>query len=588
MHCYIDPTIQHRRAITPGPETYNRLKDFDRDSVTSSNAEHQRQASFLTAVSGFDDTTSNHSSVKSLDSVSLIHSLSPSMSNPSSKPSSIASESIDQNLLGEYICTEGRLQALFYNSSNSNCCNSGIYNVQKSSLSDFYAQKRSSPSLRDKAFENVHSENFITEGRSPNNFVYRKPTGSHVLHSVDSKCHDVTNPPRDTYKTKSKAYDSIKHSHLIIKPTVQSTEQDYYYENIKCVGPLHSGLATLPRNRDSVNEKKQLNQPEQLSYSRPSVSLKCQTPARFENGHQYNRHCSNYPSNSIPKPGNMIRSISAHSLTSPNNETYVSKDRTFKLLSQDHEDNYSQEKYINRKTVEHVMKKLYPKPLKGTINGLRHSNRIKENLNGLGNIASTTELSEALTLEIPYDSVSLESQRDSGYGSSDRNSSSSSSSITMDPYSQYLPSKGIQPLSLSENQKFSSEVEKNSVYSGFVGNISNRTGNKNMYLGRKGSIDSVLNEPLYPSNALSTDLFCESRLMDIKSLPDNDSENIKSPLMQQGKKILLGKPLSGYIVRGKQVFVCFFFKCVHFSVGDIWSSLFLLVSLISLFFHVRI
>ncbi|XP_014769253.1 uncharacterized protein LOC106868481 isoform X1 [Octopus bimaculoides] len=545
MHCYIDPTFQHRRSITPGPETYYRLKDLDRDSVTSSNAEHQRQASFLTAVSGSDDTASNHSSVKSfpLDSVSLIRSLSPSVSNPSSKPSSIASESVDQNLLGEYICTEGRLQASFYNSSNSNSCNGGVYNVQRSNLSDFSAQRRSSPSLRDKSFENVHSENFITEGSTPNDFGYRKPIDSHVLHSVDSKYRDVTSPPRDTYKTQSKAYDNIKHSHLIVKPTVQSTQQDNYYENIKCAGPLHSGLATLPRNKDSAKEKKQLSQQAQLSYSRPSVSLKCQTPPRFENGHQYNRYRSNHPSfnhssNSIPKPGNMIRSISAHSLASPNNETYVSKDRTYKIPSQDHEDSYSQENYIDRKTVEHVMKKLYTKPPKGTINGLRHSNRIKENLNGLGNIASATELSEALTLEIPYDRVSLESQRDSGYGSSDRNSSSSSSSITMDPYGQYLPSKGIQSLSLSENQKFSSNVEKNSVYSGFAGNIGNRTGNKNMYLGRKGSIDSILNEPLYPSNTFLTDLICENVSMDIKS-----------SLMQQGKKILPDKPLSGHIVR---------------------------------------
>ena len=51
--------------------------------------------------------------------------------------------------------------------------------------------------------------------------------------------------------------------------------------------------------------------------------------------------------------------------------------------------------------------------------------------------------SGGLTVDIPFDNMSLGSQKDSGYGSSDRNSSSSTGSGTIDPYSQYFISKSM-------------------------------------------------------------------------------------------------------------------------------------------------
>jgi hypothetical protein len=48
-----------------------------------------------------------------------------------------------------------------------------------------------------------------------------------------------------------------------------------------------------------------------------------------------------------------------------------------------------------------------------------------------------------LTVDIPYDNMSIGSQKDSGYGSSDRNSSSSTGSGTIDPYTQYFISKSM-------------------------------------------------------------------------------------------------------------------------------------------------
>ena len=46
-----------------------------------------------------------------------------------------------------------------------------------------------------------------------------------------------------------------------------------------------------------------------------------------------------------------------------------------------------------------------------------------------------------LTIDIPFDSVSLSSQRDSAYGSSDRHSASSVGSGSTDPYSQSFSTK---------------------------------------------------------------------------------------------------------------------------------------------------
>lgn len=64
-----------------------------------------------------------------------------------------------------------------------------------------------------------------------------------------------------------------------------------------------------------------------------------------------------------------------------------------------------------------------------------------------------------LSSDIPFDSASLDSHKDSGYGSSDRNSSSSTGSITMNPYEQYflsrnmIPPKSINPQVMAENMR---------------------------------------------------------------------------------------------------------------------------------------
>lgn len=64
-----------------------------------------------------------------------------------------------------------------------------------------------------------------------------------------------------------------------------------------------------------------------------------------------------------------------------------------------------------------------------------------------------------LSTEIPFDSASLDSHKDSGYGSSDRNSSSSTGSITMNPYEQYflsrnmIPPKTFNPQAMAESMK---------------------------------------------------------------------------------------------------------------------------------------
>ena len=65
-----------------------------------------------------------------------------------------------------------------------------------------------------------------------------------------------------------------------------------------------------------------------------------------------------------------------------------------------------------------------------------------------------------LSSEIPFDTASLESHKDSGYGSSDRNSSSSTGSITMNPFEQYFLSRSMIPPRYVNEQAVAENMRK--------------------------------------------------------------------------------------------------------------------------------
>ncbi|XP_052768343.1 uncharacterized protein LOC128208776 isoform X2 [Mya arenaria] len=65
-----------------------------------------------------------------------------------------------------------------------------------------------------------------------------------------------------------------------------------------------------------------------------------------------------------------------------------------------------------------------------------------------------------LSSDVPFDAASLDSHKDSGYGSSDRNSSSSTGSITMNPYEQYFLSRNMIPPKTLNQQAMHENMQK--------------------------------------------------------------------------------------------------------------------------------
>lgn len=574
---------QNRRAITPGPDTCHRYIESDRDSISSANTDHQRQPSFLMAISGQEDTASSSSHVTNQSShYDSYGSHSAPVSLQSSKPNSVTSETDNQNLLGEYVCSNGILQASFQQNGNSI---GGVYNVQQAAGGG----RIPPPAINmEKTFENQKQESFKKGKRVPADLIrYQVDNGypkADDANSLNGRYKGGPSLPGGTYKEPRESpvishngYNFPNRSHQIIKPTAQNMNSNYY-ENVDG-NPLH--YATLPRNRESTTVKRPssstpLMQPPQNSRppsTTPPSSLQSQhrqPPAKLENGFHgcYNGQARKTGQQGVfgngPFNGHMVRSASAHSLSSTNSRTN-SESSSFSQQQQilgksylDQDDTYDQDNYyIDRKTVKNVMKRLHmksPLPQRKTLSGSHLSNK---NLLFNGD-NSKTELSEALTLEIPYDNLSLESHRDSGYGSSDRNSSSSTSSITMDthyfgPVSKVNLLKNLPKDSIQGSQFKSLPQSKDDVYYTTQKKTTvDSVESKGFYLPRKGSVDSGLDGPLYPTDLTCADVLIGSKPPAINNMPmSSSSQAIRSTLLQQGKKLLPDKPMGSHIVRGK-------------------------------------
>ena len=94
--------------------------------------------------------------------------------------------------------------------------------------------------------------------------------------------------------------------------------------------------------------------------------------------------------------------------------------------------------YIDRRMVESVLS--YQK-LQRSGSCLSHTSNSSMESDIHGRCSNLKDTST----EIPFDAASLDSHKDSGYASSDRNSSSSTGSITMNPYEQYFLSRSMIP-----------------------------------------------------------------------------------------------------------------------------------------------
>ncbi|XP_062571731.1 inactive ubiquitin carboxyl-terminal hydrolase 53-like isoform X2 [Saccostrea cucullata] len=110
--------------------------------------------------------------------------------------------------------------------------------------------------------------------------------------------------------------------------------------------------------------------------------------------------------------------------------------------------------YIDRKMVESVLKYQTKLSRQGSTNSNMSQTSQSSNTSFESDNSSIKNSSET-----QFDNLSLESHRDSGYGSSDRNSSSSTGSSTLDPYTQYflnksmIPPKTFNPQAVAENMR---------------------------------------------------------------------------------------------------------------------------------------
>ena len=120
------------------------------------------------------------------------------------------------------------------------------------------------------------------------------------------------------------------------------------------------------------------------------------------------------------------------------------------------DEGFSEDKYyIDRRMVESVLSFQKLQRSGSCVSHTSNSSLESEGYRGLG-----VTPKDNLSSEIPFDSASLDSHKDSGYGSSDRNSSSSTGSITMNPYEQYFLSRNMIPPKTINHQAVAENMRK--------------------------------------------------------------------------------------------------------------------------------
>ena len=122
------------------------------------------------------------------------------------------------------------------------------------------------------------------------------------------------------------------------------------------------------------------------------------------------------------------------------------------------DEGFHDDRYINRNMVESVLSFQKLQRSGSCVSQTSTSSIESDNsyyLKGRGYVPKDNSSSE-----IPFDTASLESHKDSGYGSSDRNSSSSTGSITMNPFEQYFLSRSMIPPRYVNEQAVAENMRK--------------------------------------------------------------------------------------------------------------------------------
>ena len=115
--------------------------------------------------------------------------------------------------------------------------------------------------------------------------------------------------------------------------------------------------------------------------------------------------------------------------------------------------------YISRKTVENVLS--YQKlSRQSSTNSYTSASSNASTASNTSFESDNCSLKGSKDGDIPFDRLSLESRQDSGYSGSDRNSSSSTGSNTLDPYTQYFLSKSMIPPKTFNQQAVAENLKK--------------------------------------------------------------------------------------------------------------------------------
>ncbi|XP_050391951.1 uncharacterized protein LOC126810756 isoform X1 [Patella vulgata] len=214
--------------------------------------------------------------------------------------------------------------------------------------------------------------------------------------------------------------------HRVVKPSTGN----HNYENINTSThtPVEVGIATLPR------KKKQQSPSEPNTMTRQSSMGNLSSQGSHPR--QSSRDLVDGPSAAKVEPKPVRKTVAQVKRASDKKKPPPPKrSNSLPRNTEPHPEDFVDDKivYIDRKMVANILdQQRHSTP---------HSNG---SVNGTDDTLMSKLLnSKGLSVEIPYDNVSLGSHKDSGYGSSDRNSSSSTGSVTMDPYNQFFLTRGM-------------------------------------------------------------------------------------------------------------------------------------------------
>ncbi|XP_046364983.2 uncharacterized protein LOC124141125 isoform X2 [Haliotis rufescens] len=446
-----------RRAVTPGPENWQ--NDAPRPSAKQIQAEHKRQPSFLYAMSGKPITNNAQPMV-----------------NGSYHPE----------------------RDILYGGQSS-----GDLHTLQEDGNDNYTLSTKDPYRRPSL--NFDPTNLpVTQAMVRGNEAHRKESfkkGKERVRSdvVRYQVSPTSQPnsveyPMAYQNTMSNGEDSVSINSDIVSPNqhrvVRPKPSAHTYENIDNMShsPVQSGLATLPRKKKLVtaeqyrseSEINVLNRQNSMGnlhikdhvnkpLNKKAVPIPVSMPVipnmanvRQEGQHggdcvdggPASRRAAPLPPGQPQRPAPPVPN---HDKQGSSSKTPDGKKTKTKKSAKSGEKRKNKKNkdgdfvddpimYIERSMVENILKHQGVQRQGSSVSNASYTSGSSiESDSMMGRLLASrnAEGKKALSVEIPFDNVSIGSYKDSGYGSSDRNSSSSTGSETVNPYSVYFLSRGM-------------------------------------------------------------------------------------------------------------------------------------------------